>query len=204
MTWSYVSIDGVTYFTYHIFMNALSSFLNIPGKIAVIPTDTVYGVVARARDPEAVAALYALKHREHKPGTLVTASLDQLVELGFKRRYLTAVEQFWPGAVSVITQCGPELEYIHQGIGSLAVRIPNDPWLQSLLKETGPLVTSSANQPGEPPATTIAEAKAYFGENVEWYEDGGVVNREPSTVIRVIDDAIEIVRAGAVAIKENE
>lgn len=175
-----------------------------PGNIAVIPTDTVYGVVARAHDRDAVAVLYALKHREHKPGTLVAASIDQLVELGFKKRYLSAVEQFWPGAVSVITQCGQELEYIHQGLGSVAVRIPNDSWLQSLLKETGPLLTSSANQPGEPPATTIAEAKAYFGDDVKWYEDGGIVNREPSTVIRVIDDAIEIVRLGAVIIKKNE
>ncbi len=185
-------------------MTSLTSFLLMPGSIAVIPTDTVYGVVARAQDREAVAALYALKHREHKPGTLVAANIDQLVELGFKKRYLTAVEQFWPGAVSVITLCGPELDYIHQGVGSVAVRIPDDPWLQKLLKETGPLVTSSANQPGEPPATTVAEAKAYFGNDVKWYEDGGVVNSEPSTIIRVIDDAIEIVRMGAVIIKENE
>jgi L-threonylcarbamoyladenylate synthase len=182
-------------------MSSLVDYLTQPGAIAVIPTDTVYGVVARAADPQAVAHLYKTKHREHKPGTLVAASVDQLVALGFKRRYLTAVEQFWPGAVSVIIPC-LELEYLHQGVGSLAVRIPDDPWLLSLLEKTGPLQTSSANQPGEPPATTVAEAKAYFGDTIGWYEDGGTVNREPSTVLRVIDDAIEIVRMGAVKIDE--
>lgn len=184
-------------------MNIASHLLN-PGSIAVIPTDTVYGVVARAADPAAVSRLYELKRRENKPGTLVGANIDQLVGLGIKRRYLTAVEQFWPGAVSVIIPCGPELEYLHQGKNSLAIRIPKDEWLSSLLEKTGPLVTSSANQPGEPPATTIDEAKAYFGDDVEWYEDGGEINREPSTVIQVIDDAIEVIRPGAVKIEENE
>lgn len=184
-------------------MTSLSEHLQTPGEIAIIPTDTVYGVVARAADPDAVARLYKLKHREAKPGTIVAASIDQLVELGVKRRYLTAVEQFWPGAISVITPVGEELGYIHQGVGSLAFRIPDDPWLLELLQQTGPLLTSSANQPGEPPATTVEEAKNYFGNDVEWYEDGGSVNREPSTVIRVIDDAIEIVRLGAVKIDES-
>ncbi|MBN9398114.1 hypothetical protein BGO18_01960 [Candidatus Saccharibacteria bacterium 47-87] len=178
-------------------MTSLAEYLKTPGAVAVIPTDTVYGVVARAADPEAVAKLYALKNRHAKPGTLIAASIDQLVALGFKRRYVTAVEQFWPGAVSVIIPCA-HLEYLHQGVGSLAVRIPDDPWLIELLSQTGPLQTSSANQPGEPPATTVQEAKDYFGDEVAWYEDGGVVDRPSSTVIQVIDDAIEVVRQGAV------
>ncbi len=181
----------------------LAAHLAQPGNIAIIPTDTVYGVVARASDPQAVARLYELKQRENKPGTLVAYDINQLVELGIKRRYLTAVEQFWPGAVSVIIPCGPELEYLHQGKRSLAIRIPADTWLRNLLKQVGPLVTSSANQPGEPPATTVSEAKAYFGDTVDWYEDGGVINREPSTIIRVIDDAIEVIRQGAVKINEE-
>lgn len=178
-------------------MATLVEYLNTPGAVAVIPTDTVYGVAARAADPKAVTTLYAAKKRHAKPGTLIAASIDQLVELGFKRRYLTAVEQFWPGAVSVIIPC-PNLEYLHQGIGSLAVRIPDNPWLIQLLNQTGPLQTSSANQPGEPPATTIQEAKDYFGDEIGWYEDGGTVNNPPSTVIQVIDDAIEVIRQGAV------
>ena len=61
-------------------------FLSKPGAVAVIPTDTVYGIVARANDQQAVAGLYQLNHREHKPGTLIAATIDQLGELGIKRR----------------------------------------------------------------------------------------------------------------------
>ena len=184
-------------------MTTLAEHLQTPGEIAIIPTDTVYGVVARAADPKAVAHLYRLKSRETKPGTLVAASVDQLVTLGVERRYLTGVERFWPGAVSVIIPCGQELGYLHQGINSLAIRIPDDPWLLELLAQTGPLLTSSANQPGEPPATTIAEALAYFGDQVDWYQDGGIVNREPSTVIKIVDNTIEVVRPGAVKFDES-
>jgi L-threonylcarbamoyladenylate synthase len=179
-------------------MITLSQYLQERGNTAIIPTDTVYGVVARAADPQAVERLYTLKQRDSKPGTLVAANIDQLVAIGIERQLLLGANVFWPGAVSIIITCGYNLEYLHQGIGSLAIRIPDDPWLLDLLHHTGPLLTSSANQPGLPPATTMAEAKNYFGDQVGWYQDGGVVNREPSTVIRIINSKVEVVRFGAV------
>jgi tRNA A37 threonylcarbamoyladenosine synthetase subunit TsaC/SUA5/YrdC len=94
--------------------------------------------------------------------------------------------------------------YLHQGKQSLAVRIPNKPDLLELLKQTGPLLTSSANHPGEPPANTIDEAKAYFGNEVDFYIDGGDLSgHAPSTVVRIVDDAIEVLRQGAVELDEN-
>ncbi len=172
------------------------------GSVAVIPTDTVYGIVCSAANPAAAAKLYALKHREHKPGTIIAASVDQLVELGLKQRYMTPVEQYWPGAVSVVIP-SHELEYLHQGVGSLAVRIPADAGLQALLRQTGPLLTSSANLPGQPIAHTVEEAQAYFGDSIACYVDGGdLSNHQPSTIVRVVDDALEVLRAGAVTIED--
>ena len=145
--------------------------INQPGAIGVIPTDTLYGVVARAADEAAVERLYALKKRESKPGTLIAASIDQLVELGIKARYLKAVEEFWPGAVSVEIPHG--INYLNQGTGRQAIRIPDDAELLQLLRETGPLQTTSANLPGEQPAATLDQAKKYFGQQVDFYVDGG-------------------------------
>jgi L-threonylcarbamoyladenylate synthase len=179
-------------------------YMVVPGTIGVFAADTVYGVMARALDPSAVTRLYELKRRERKPGTLIAASVDQLVQLGIKRRYLTAVERFWPGAISVVIPCGAELEYLHQGIQSIAVRIPANDAVQSLLLKTGPILTSSANQPGEPTATTIDEAKAYFGDQVDFYVDSGDLSATPpSTVIRMVDDAVEVLRQGAIKIDEQ-
>jgi L-threonylcarbamoyladenylate synthase len=177
-----------------------------PGAVGVIPTDTVYGLVARASDEAAVGRLYSLKDRERKPGTVIAASINQLEELGLKRRYLTAVEQFWPGAISVIVPTSnPKLNYLHQGQYSLAVRIPNQADLTELLIKTGPLVTSSANAPGQPTSVNLDEAKSYFGEKVDFYVDGGNLSGNlPSTIVRVIDDAVEVIRQGAVKIDHND
>jgi tRNA A37 threonylcarbamoyladenosine synthetase subunit TsaC/SUA5/YrdC len=58
--------------------------------------------------------------------------------------------------------------------------------------------------PGEPPANTLQEAEKYFGDQVDFYVDGGdLTGHEPSTVIRIVDDAIEVLRPGAVHIDEN-
>lgn len=178
--------------------------LQANGAIGIIPTDTIYGVVARAADEAAVERLYRLKRRESKPGTLIAANIGQLEKLGLKRRYLTAVRQYWPGAISVIIPCAdPSLAYLHRGKMSLAVRLPDKKELQELLAGTGPLLTSSANQPGEPPANTVKEAKQYFGDQVDFYVDGDDLSaNQPSTIIRIVDDAIEIIRAGAVKIDE--
>lgn len=183
----------------------MTTDLDKPGAIGVIPTDTVYGVVARAADEAAVARLYELKKRDDKPGTLIAANIGQLEELGLKHRYLKAVEEFWPGAVSVVIPAAdPALKYLHKGKMSLAVRIPKDKDLTELLKKTGPLVTSSANHPGKPVATTIKQAKDYFGDKVDFYTDGGDLSkREASTIIRIVDDAIEVLREGSVKIDDD-
>lgn len=174
------------------------------GQVGIIPTDTVYGLVCSAHKPAAVERVYKLKHRENKPGTLVAASIDQLVSLGIPRRYLKAVEQYWPNAISIVIPIGSLLPELQQGKGSLAVRIPKDAKLQELLSASGPLLTTSANDPGQPTATTVAMAKDYFGDTVDFYLDGGdLSDREPSTIIRIIDDAVEILREGAVKISED-
>lgn len=172
------------------------------GKVGVLPTDTLYGLVCAAANDTAVHRLHSLKRREGKPGTLIAASVDQLVNLGLKRRYLVAVEQYWPGPISI--EIPHDITHIHRGTGRSAVRIPNSEELLLLLQQTGPLQTSSANLTGEPCATTLKEAQDYFGDAVDFYVDGGDLSgREPSTVMRIIDDAVEVIREGAVKIDET-
>ena len=172
------------------------------GGVGVMPTDTVYGIVAAAGNEQAARRLYDLKQRKHKPGTIIAADIDQLVTLGIKRRYLSAVSQYWPNAISIVLPC--DTPYLHAGVQTIAVRIPGDTALRELLQQTGPLLTSSANQPGQSPATTAAEAYAYFGDTVDFYVEGELrAARQASTIIRVIDDTVEVLREGAVSINKK-
>lgn len=168
-----------------------------PGTVGIMPTDTVYGLVCRAEDVTAVRRLYALKNRKNKPGTVIAASIDQLVGLGIKYRYLKAVEQFWPGPVSV--EIPHSKSYLNQNTLRQAFRTTNNRVLAQLLIKTGPLLTSSANLPDMPISDNIEQARKYFGNRVDFYVDGGDFgDRLPSTIIRIVDDTIEVVREGAV------
>ena len=180
----------------------IADVLNKPGSVVIMPTDTVYGLVSRATDVIATKYMYSLKDRHKKPGTLIGSSIEQLSGIGLKKRYLKAVEQYWPGAVSVLIPCpDPKLEYLTQGLSQLAVRVPDNMLVQEVLKYTGPLMTTSANSPGDPPAETVNQAKGYFKNSVKYYFDGGdLKGNQPSTIIRIIDDAVEVVRQGAVKI----
>jgi L-threonylcarbamoyladenylate synthase len=176
----------------------------LQGGVGVLPTDTVYGLVARVQDPAAVTRFYALKHRDHKPGTVIAASVQQLIDLGVSQQHLDRVRQWWPNSLSVETPLGSNLAYLHQDTGRQAFRVVADEQLQQLLQHTGPLVTSSANQPGLPGAVNIDQAQAYFGDTVDFYVDGGDRSgRAPSTIIRLAEDGtIEVIRHGAVTIDQ--
>jgi L-threonylcarbamoyladenylate synthase len=172
------------------------------GGVGVMPTDTVYGLVARAEDRTAVARMYALKDRDHKPGTVIAASVQQLVELGVPKDHLDKVSKWWPNPLSVETPLGDNLSYLHQDTGRQGFRVVADETVRSVLEQTGPLVTSSANHPGKPGSITVEEAVDYFGDRVDFYVDGGnLAGRAPSTIIKITDDgSIEVIRDGAVKI----
>jgi L-threonylcarbamoyladenylate synthase len=173
------------------------------GAVGVMPTDTAYCLVCSASSLQAVERLYTIKHNEYKPGTLIASDLQQLIDLGLKARYLKPVEHFWPSAISVIVPTA-ELEYLRQGKPGLAVRIPGDEKLRNFLTLTGALLISSATRPGNPIANTVDDAIDYFGDEPDYYVDGGDMSgHQPSTVIRVVDDAIEVLRQGAVKIDET-
>jgi L-threonylcarbamoyladenylate synthase len=175
------------------------------GAIGVIPTDTVYGLAASIYHAEAVRRMYALKARERKPGTTIAASVAQLSGLGIAPELLSKAARLWPNALSVIMISGSEFAYIHQGVGDSPFRVVGDPALRAVLELTGPLVTTSANDPGMPPASDVQEAKAYFGDTVDFYVDGpALLDRPPSTIVRFSDTGqLELIRAGAVHIPKD-
>lgn len=164
------------------------------GGVGVLPTDTVYGLVAAAHNPAAVERLYDLKNRRNKPGTLIGASIEQLRDLGFQPQDIQPVQSFWPNPLSIVLPL--DKHYLTQGVGDIAVRIPKSEDTRRILQRTGPLLTTSANQPGQPESRTIEQAYQYFGNNVDFYVDIGELVNHPSTVARFEDGSLKVVRQG--------
>jgi L-threonylcarbamoyladenylate synthase len=170
----------------------------LDGGVGTMPTDTVYGLVARAEDIKATTRLYELKKRERKPGTVIAANIEQLVNLGVSEHDLRIAEHFWPNPISIVINLSNQLGYLHQNTGSMPFRVVASKQLGKLLEMTGPLVTSSANQPGQSVSTTIQEAKDYFQDKVDFYIDGGnLSNRPSSTIIKIVGGNVEVLRQGA-------
>jgi len=170
------------------------------GGVGVMPTDTVYGLVARAQDIKATTRLYELKNRERKPGTVIAANIEQLASLGVSKKYLRVAKRFWPNPISVVIPLNSDLNYLHHRVSSMPFRVVANKQLSQFLELTGPLVTSSANHPGQPVSNTITEAKVYFKDKVDFYIDGGDLSaRPPSTIIRINNDnSIEVIREGII------
>lgn len=161
--------------------------------IGVLPTDTVYGVVGRLFSEVAVQRIYKAKRHDpsRRVGTILIADISQIKNI-VSPVLLQHASRYWPGPVSVVLPLHDRLRYAHGGNNTLAFRIPNAPELIELLQHTGPMATSSANLSGQPPAITIQQAKKYFGNNVDFYSDGGDLSgRQPSRIVELGLDGSE-------------
>jgi L-threonylcarbamoyladenylate synthase len=177
------------------------------GAIAVVPTDTLYGIIASAKIPEAVERLYRVRGRDAKKPCIVLLScledMSVFVPEEMFSRYANILRTVWPDAVSVIiSDIATKWEYLHRGSQSLAFRIPNNKHLQTFLRETGPVIAPSANPQGKEPAKTIVEAKEYFGDRVDHYVDGGALRGLPSTLLAISNRGILPIREGVVSFED--
>lgn len=156
------------------------------GGIGVLRTDTLYGLVAKADNEQAVERIYNLKSRDEcKSPIVLIADTSQLFDAA-SQSTLSFVASVWPGPVSLILPSKKAPTWIRRQNNSVAYRHPDSAELVNILKVTGPLVAPSANPEGLPPAMDIAEARSYFKDAVDFYVDGGrVENMTASQLIRI-------------------
>ncbi|MEM5811284.1 MAG: L-threonylcarbamoyladenylate synthase [Candidatus Aenigmatarchaeota archaeon] len=172
------------------------------GLIVVMPTDTIYGICGTALKKSVVEKIYKLRKRSYKkPMIVLISSINDLKIFGVElnKNEEKILKKLWPGKISVILELKNKIRkfaYIHRGTNAIAFRLPKPKWLIKLLKISGPIVAPSANWEGYPPAKTIEEAKKYFGNKVIYW-DKGKIDIKPSTLIKMKNNKIEILRKGA-------
>ena len=175
------------------------------GDLAVIPTDTVYGLAADAFSPPAVTGLLAAKGRGRQmpPPVLVgtvRAATALVEDLDAFAKDL--IDEFWPGGLTLVMRANRNLIWdLGDTKGTVAVRMPLHELTLELLKETGPLAVSSANRSGAPPATTAADAEAQLGEAVAVYLDSGPCPGDvPSTIVDLTGVVPKLLRRGVISV----
>lgn len=163
------------------------------GGVAVIPTDTVYGIAARPDRPAAVSRLYSIKGRDAgKPIALLASDVAAVEKFGFKLegRARELAEKHWPGALTLV-------------VGGEGFRVPDHEKTRRLIAECGGVLrVTSANLSGRQPAADAKRAFAEVGLTADCTIDDGVSpGGVPSTVVRVLaDGSLEVLRRGAVDI----
>ncbi|MDQ3955366.1 MAG: L-threonylcarbamoyladenylate synthase [Actinomycetota bacterium] len=167
------------------------------GHVAVIPTDTVYGLAGLPTNPGAVARIFSLKGRlQDKPLPVLGNGVIQLEAVArFDDLALRLAEAFWPGPLTIVLPRAPGFAADLGGSqpDTVAVRVPDRELCLSLLGATGPLAVTSANLSGRPPATTAEQARGLF-DSIPVL-DGGACDGSPSTIVSLVGSP-KILRSG--------
>jgi L-threonylcarbamoyladenylate synthase len=176
------------------------------GGTVAVPTETVYGLAARADDDAAVAGIYRAKGRPdfnplivHVPDVTAAEALAL-----FDDRARALAKAFWPGALTMVLPLreGAGLApAVSAGLPTVALRCPAHPVMQALLKTCGlPLAAPSANRSGGVSPTSAAHVVASLGERVDLILDGGETRQGiESTIVGLrADGSWTVLRPGPI------
>jgi tRNA threonylcarbamoyl adenosine modification protein (Sua5/YciO/YrdC/YwlC family) len=171
------------------------------GGVIAYPTDTTYGIGCDIFNKKGVKKIYQIKQRDpRKPFSFICADLSDVANYAQVSNFAFKImKRNFPGPYTFVleaTRVVPDLLTTKQR--TVGIRIPDNAIVMGIVRQLGhPLVTTSANMSDEDPfhdPTMIDEA---MGKMLDMVIDGGILLGDPSTVISLIDDKIEVLRQGS-------
>ena len=172
------------------------------GGAVVLPTETVYGLFAKALDEKAVDHVYQLKGRPRdKALNLNVASLDDI--LNFSKNQPTYLQQllesFLPGPLTIILEANEKVPcWVNSDLNTVGFRMPSHPITLELIREFGPLIGPSANLSGQASGVSFEEILKDFGQEVLAIEDDAFLTGQDSTILDLSSDKVKILRQGSI------
>ena len=178
------------------------------GNIVLFPTETVYGIGANALDENAVNKIFKAKGRaSDNPLIVHICNIEMLEDLVKK---VSKIEQklmdnFWPGPLTIIfdrKKCVPNV--VTAGLDTVGIRMPSNEIARKLIEFSGvPIAAPSANISGKPSGTKIEDIIDELDGKVDYILDSGMVDiGVESTVVRVIDNQVHILRPGKITVED--
>ena len=171
------------------------------GNIAVVPTDTVYGIIGDATNIDVIHKVYEVKKRDYsKPLILMVSSIDMLekyvLEVNDIEKKL--IDRYWPGKLTILFKKNNNIDdLITSGSKLVGIRYPDNNELNELMgKLNKPLISTSCNISSKEVITSIDMLEEDISKHVSYVYDGGILSDTSSTIVRVNGDKIEIIRDG--------
>lgn len=177
------------------------------GELVAIPTETVYGLAADARNGKAVASIFAAKGRPmDNPLIVHIADMNELTSLvsEIPSKALALAAAFWPGPLTMIFKKGGAIpNEVSAGLSTVAVRMPSHPVARQLIRLSGcALAAPSANRSGIPSPTDAARVADDMDGRIAAIVDGGECEvGVESTVIDITGETVHLLRPGAVTVE---
>ena len=172
------------------------------GRAVILPTETVYGIFAKALDQEAVDYIYELKRRPRKKALNLNVADEEDVRIYSKNQpsYLTKlIELFLPGPLTIILQANEKVpEWIHSGMSTVGFRMPAHPKTLELIRKYGPLVGPSANLSGHASGTKYEAIVKEFDQVIPGFEDDAFLTGQDSTILDISGTKARILRQGSI------
>lgn len=156
------------------------------GALAVLPTDTVYGLIIAKNAPQAEQKLNAAKNNPPGKPAQVLCTLAQARALAQNTPLFAEYSQKWPGALTLIAPA--------VGGGAIGLRVPASEFILDIAAQCGPLLASSANMHGAPPCQSAREVLDVFGDIADIIALGGDIKTKPSALIDITGPAPQILR----------
>lgn len=174
------------------------------GEIVVLPTDTLYGVAADAFNPHGTRRIFEAKERSRTlPLAVLVRSPKQLPGIcpTLPPGADALLAAYWPGPLTLVLPAQPGLRWdLGDTEGTVSVRMPLDEVALEVIRVVGPLAVTSANRAGQPPATTVAEARDQLGATVRHYlDDGPRPVPTASTIVDLTRREPHVLREGVIA-----
>lgn len=175
------------------------------GKIAIIPTDTTYGIVGDATKDEVVKKIFQIKKRNLNKGMPILVSNKEMLKkyvTNITNLENTIIDKYTPGKLSILLPKNDKISKYISPNSYVAIRIPNDKFLYELLTELNiPIVATSANISGNDVISSLDELDNELKDNIDYIYDKGKLNTIPSTLIKIENNKIIILREGAISKK---
>ena len=178
------------------------------GGVLVFPTETVWGIGVRHDLESSYQKLIAIKRRSpSKPISLMVKDVDTALSLIEPNKKVEAfMRHFLPGPLTVLVKAKKDIPYWnHLGTGVIGIRVPDSPFVASLLKEVSvPCLVTSANIAGEKTATSWEEAYSSFEGLADGFVKGKCGSEVASTIVDATKDHLVLIREGVIPFSQYE
>ena len=176
------------------------------GQIIAYPTDTVYGIGCNPFNKDSVSKIYDIKNREGEKRFPILGfskkELEKIVEFNTIAEKIS--EKFWPGQITMLLPIRKEMTQRISNNGKLAVRVPNNECVLSILEKCKLIVGTSANISGEKSILDSNECKTKLPEIDILVNGGKITSLGESTIIDFVDDQLKVIREGSISKQDIE